>query len=101
MKESETFDEFNVKLSDIVNPNFNLGEPSLESKVVKKMLLSLPPRFHAKVVAIEETKDLNTLRLDELVGNLQTYEANHIPTTKPKEFPLYLQRLKERNLRLK
>ena len=29
-----------------------------------------------KVVAIEENKNLNTLKVDELVGNLQTFEAN-------------------------
>lgn len=49
LKESETFDEFNVKLSDIVNPSFNLGEPSLESKVVKKMLLPLPTSSPHKI----------------------------------------------------
>ena len=88
MKESKTFDEFNVKLSDIVNSSFNVGEPIPESKVVKKILRSLPSRFITKVVAIEETKDLDTLKLDELVGDLQTYEANHMPTTKPKGIAL-------------
>lgn len=53
-----------------------------QSKVVKKVLWSLPERFHAKAIVIEENKDLNTLRVDELVGNLQTFEANHAPTTK-------------------
>lgn len=28
------------------------------------------------VMAIEENKNLNTLKVDELVGNLQTFEAN-------------------------
>lgn len=55
-----------------------------QSKVVKKVFQSLPERFHAQAVVIEENKDLNTLRVDELVGNLQTFEENHAPTTKSK-----------------
>ena len=77
MKELETFDDFHFKLSDIGNSSFNLGEPILENKVVKKILWSLPYRFHAKVMAIEKHTDLNTLSVEELVGNLQTFE----PTT--------------------
>ena len=32
------------------------------------------PRFHAKITAIEEVKDIDQIPLTELVGNLQTYE---------------------------
>ena len=35
---------------------------------------SLPERFHAKITAIEESKDIDKIPLTELVGNLQTYE---------------------------
>ena len=70
MKELETFDDFHFKLSDIVNSNFNLDEPILENKVVKKILWSLPKRFPAKVVTSEEYTDLNALSIEELVGNL-------------------------------
>ena len=38
------------------------------------MLKSLPERFHAKITAIEESKDIDKIPLTELVGNLQTYE---------------------------
>ena len=38
------------------------------------MLRSLPERFHAKITAIEELKDIDKISLTELVGNLQTYE---------------------------
>ena len=38
------------------------------------MLKSLPERFHAKITAIEELKDIDKIPLTELVGNLQTYE---------------------------
>ena len=74
MEEDETFDEFYAKLKDIVNSVFNLGESIVESKIVRKILKSLPERFHAKITAIEEVKDIDQIPLTELVRNLQTYE---------------------------
>ena len=41
-----------------------------ESKVVRKILRTLPDRFKLKVTAIEETQDVDNLKLDDLVGNL-------------------------------
>ena len=38
------------------------------------MLRSLLERFHAKITAIEESKDIEKIPLAELVGNLQTYK---------------------------
>ena len=74
MEEDELFDGFYAKLKDIVNLTFNLGETIPESKIVRKVLRSLPERFHAKITAIEELKDIDKILLTELVGNLQTYE---------------------------
>ena len=74
MQEDESFNEFYAKLKNIVNSDFNLGETILEPKIVRKMLRSLPERFHAKIIAIEESKDIDKIPLIELVGNLQTYE---------------------------
>ena len=59
MEEDELFDEFYAKLKDIVNSVFNLGESILELKIVRKVLRSLPERFHAKITAIEESKDID------------------------------------------
>ena len=78
MEEDESFDEFYAKLKAIVNLAFNLGETILEPKIVRKVLRSLPKRFHAKITAIEESKDIDKIPLTELVGNLQTYELGLI-----------------------
>ena len=78
MEEDESYDEFYVKLKDIVNLAFNLGETILEPKIVSKMLRSLPERFHAKITAIKESKDIDKIPLTELVGNLQTYKLGLI-----------------------
>ena len=74
MEEDESFDEFYAKLKDIVNSVFNLGETIPEPKVVRNVLRSLPERFHTKITVIEESKDIDSISLTELVGNLQTYE---------------------------
>ena len=74
MEKDESFNEFYAKLKDIVNSSFNLGETIPKPKIVRKVLKSLPDRFHAKITAIEESKDINKIPLTELVSNLQTYE---------------------------
>ena len=70
IKENESFDEFYAKLKDIVNSAFNIGETIPEPKIVRKVFRSLPERFHAKITAIEESKDIDKILLTELVGNL-------------------------------
>ena len=74
MEEDESFDEFYAKLKDIVKSAFNLGETILESKIVRKVLKSRPERFHAKITAIKESKDIDKVPSTKLVGNLQTYK---------------------------
>ena len=74
IEKDESFDEFYAKLKDIVNSAFNLGEIIPEPKIVRKVLRSLPERFHVKITTIEESKDVDKIPLTELVGNLQTYE---------------------------
>ena len=59
MEDDESFDEFYTKLKHIVNLAFNLGETILKPKIVRKVLRSLPERFHAKITVIEELKDID------------------------------------------
>ena len=66
------FDKFYAKLKDIVNSAFNFGETIPKSKIVRKVLKSLPERFYTKITVIEELKDIDQIPLTELVGNLQT-----------------------------
>ena len=74
MEEDESFDELYAKLKDIVNSAFNLGETLPNPKIMRKVLGPLPERFHAKITAIEESKDIDKIPLTELVGNLYTYK---------------------------
>ena len=76
MSEDELFDSFYGKLNEVVIGKFNLGEKIEDSKIVRKILQSLPKSFCAKVIAIEESKDLDDIKVQELIGSLQTYELS-------------------------
>ena len=70
MEEDDSFDELYAKLKDIVNLAFNLGETIPEPKIVRKVLKSLPERFHAKITAIEESKNINQILLTKAMFGL-------------------------------
>ena len=74
IEKDESFDELYAKLKDIVNLAFNFRETIPEPKIVRKVFRSLPERFHAKITATEESKDIDKIPLTKWVGNLQTYE---------------------------
>ena len=84
MSDDEYFDEFYAKLNDIVNFAYNLGEVYNQPKIVKKILRSLTEDFRPKVTAITESKDVNSIPVDELVGSLQSYELDLPKTSKSK-----------------
>ena len=76
MSEDESFDSFYSKLNEVVVSKFNLGEKTKDSKIVRKILRSLSESFRAKVTTIEESKDLDDIKVQELIGYLQTYELS-------------------------
>ena len=76
MSEDESFDSFYSKLNEVVVSKFNLGEKTKDSKIVRKILRSLSESFRAKVTTIEESKDLDDIKVQELIGYFQTYELS-------------------------
>ena len=88
MSDDESFDEFYAKLNDIVNSAFNLGEIYDQPKIVRKILISLTEDFRPKVTAITESKDVDSIPVDELVGYLQSYELDLPKTSKSKSMAL-------------
>ena len=70
MSEDESFDSFYSKLNKVVIGKFNLGEKTEDSKVVQKILRSLLESFRAKVTEIEERKDLDEIKVQELIVSL-------------------------------
>ena len=88
MSDDKSFDEFYTKLNDIVNSAYNLGEICDQPKIVRKILRSLTENFRPKVTAITESKDVDSISVDELVGSLQSYELDLPKTSKSKSMAL-------------
>jgi hypothetical protein len=74
MQNSESMQDFFTRVMGIVNQIRSYGEDLTDQKIVEKILRSLPAKFDAIVVAIEESKDLTQLSVNELMGSLQSHE---------------------------
>jgi RNA-binding protein YhbY len=88
MLEEETFEEFYSKISDLRNSMVSLGKPVSDVKLIRKILRYLPERSRIKVTIIEESKDLEEMKIEELVRSLQTYELSLPPVKKVKAIAL-------------
>jgi uncharacterized lipoprotein YehR (DUF1307 family) len=74
MNEKEDIATYFLRVDEVVNAIRGLGEELDESLVVQKVLRSLLLKYDAKVSAIEETRDLTKMTMDELHGTLMAYE---------------------------
>ena len=74
MKESETIKDYYSRIKEIASQMRACGEDILDKKIVEKILISIPHKYDAIVTAIEQTKDLSTLLVTELMGSLEAYE---------------------------
>ncbi|GJS29441.1 hypothetical protein Tco_0490061 [Tanacetum coccineum] len=70
----ESIDNAFAKFNTIITSLKALDEGFSSKNCVRKFLRALHPKWRAKVTAIEESKNLTTLPLDELIGNLKVYE---------------------------
>ena len=84
VSKDESFDEFYAKLNNIVNSAYNLGEIYDQPKIVRKIPRSLTEEFKPKVTVITESKDVDSIPVDELVGSLHSYELDLPKTNKYK-----------------
>ena len=74
MEQNETITSMLTCFTDIINYLKSLDKMYSNSDIIRKILRSLPRAWEAKVMAIQEAKDLNTLPLEELLGSLMTHE---------------------------
>ena len=88
MSEDESFNSFYGRLKEVVIGKLNLGKKTEDSKVVRKILRSLSESFQAKVTTIEERKDLDEIKVQELINPLQTYELSRPSERKRKSLAL-------------
>ncbi|XP_070022863.1 uncharacterized protein [Nicotiana sylvestris] len=74
MNDDESIQEMHTRFTSIINELNSLGETIPRNKLVSKILSILPRPWESKLNAITESKDLQELTIEELVGNLKTYE---------------------------
>ncbi|GJT57096.1 hypothetical protein Tco_0992150 [Tanacetum coccineum] len=72
--EEESIDNAFAKFNTIITSLKALDEGFFSKNCVRKFLRALHPKWRAKFMAIEESKNLTTLSLDKLIGNLKVYE---------------------------
>ncbi|PHT33847.1 hypothetical protein CQW23_25647 [Capsicum baccatum] len=74
MKESETIEEYSNKLLNLENHLRLLGSTFNDSRIVEKILVTVPERFEATITTLENTKDLSKITVADLLRSFQAQE---------------------------
>ncbi|GJR59075.1 retrovirus-related pol polyprotein from transposon TNT 1-94 [Tanacetum coccineum] len=74
ISEDESIDSAFARFNTIITSLKAFDEGYSSKNYVRTFLRALHPKWRAKVTAIEESKDLTSLSLDELIGNLKVHE---------------------------
>lgn len=77
MKESETIKEYSNKLS-IINNIKLLGIDFSDSRIVQKILVTIPYKFETTMSSLENSKDLSSITLVELLNAQQVQEQRRL-----------------------
>jgi hypothetical protein len=78
MKESETIKEYSNKLLSIVNNIKLLGTDFSNSRIVQKILVTILEKFETTISSLENSKDLSSITLAELLNALQAQEQRRL-----------------------
>nr|GEU33010.1 UBN2 domain-containing protein [Tanacetum cinerariifolium] len=73
--QEESIDSDSARFNTIITSLKALDEGFSSKNYVRKFLRALHPKWRAKVTPIEESKDLSSLALDELIDNLKVHEV--------------------------
>ncbi|KAK3035077.1 hypothetical protein RJ639_032579 [Escallonia herrerae] len=74
MKEDESLKDYSSRFLELINQMKTHGEDISDRRIVEKTLISLPEKFDPIIAVIEETKDLSTLSVQEVMASLKSYE---------------------------
>nr|GEU39356.1 copia protein [Tanacetum cinerariifolium] len=80
----QSFFNHTSRFNNIISSLKALDEGFSSKNYVRKFLRALHPKWRSKVTIIEELKDLSSLALDELIGNLKVHEV-----VMEKDFEIY------------
>ncbi|WVZ58939.1 hypothetical protein U9M48_009154 [Paspalum notatum var. saurae] len=73
-RDEENAGEFAVRVTGLVGSLREMGETIAESRVVKKILRVVPRRLKQVAVAVEMFADLDTAKIEEVIGRLRVAE---------------------------
>ncbi|CAL9007164.1 unnamed protein product [Prunus brigantina] len=74
MTDGESLDSYLARFFGTVNNPKSLGEDVTETRIVQKLLMSLSRRYKSIVSIIEETRDLDVLRVEEVIASVKVYD---------------------------
>ncbi|XP_047150826.1 uncharacterized protein LOC124822806 [Vigna umbellata] len=74
MKESDTIKEYLDKFLGIANKIKVLESNFIDSKIVEKILVTVPERYEASIASLENTKDISKITLVEVIHAFQAQE---------------------------
>ena len=74
MKEGELISDYFSRVLTVTNNLKRNGEKLDEVRIMEKVLRSLDSKFEHIITVIEETKYLETITMEQLLGSLQAYE---------------------------
>lgn len=74
MKDDEIIVETFSNMVTLTNHMKSCGEKTSELQKVEKVLRALPAKFDHIIVAIEESKDLSDMKLEELQASIKAHE---------------------------
>jgi len=74
MKKTESIKEYSDRLLNIASRVRLLGSSLPESRIVQKILVTIPEKFEATITSLENTKDMSKITLSEMLNALQAQE---------------------------
>ena len=83
MKTNEFISKTYARLTLITNGLKSLGKTYSEYELIRKILRSLTSVWHTKATVIEESRNLSSTTVVELIGSLMTYELKLKKTEEP------------------
>ncbi|GJS05081.1 zf-CCHC domain-containing protein [Tanacetum coccineum] len=98
--EEESIGNAFAKFNTIITSLKALDEGVSSKNYIRKFLRALHPKWRSKVTAIEESKELTSLSLDELIGNLKAKkessdEESSTSDSKEKEYAMAVRDFKK------
>ncbi|XP_017438417.1 uncharacterized protein LOC108344493 [Vigna angularis] len=78
MKESDTIKEYSDKLLGIAKKIKLLESNFTDSRIVEKILVTVPERYEAYIASLENTKDISKITLVEVIHAFQAQEQRRL-----------------------